>query len=134
MLIRRAARPDSIVARSQCSKEFCNTFPPKADMCSAPGVTLKTMPGAPIIRLNLRKKFTDRPHLQQLADLPFLVLLPIGQTAAPPTSAMNSRRLMASHLTGLRIIPCPPNRKRGQWLMSALGHERTSWDVTSLSA
>jgi hypothetical protein len=30
------------------------------------------MPGAPIIRANLRKEFTDSPHLQQLTILSFL--------------------------------------------------------------
>jgi hypothetical protein len=31
-LIQGAAQSDSIIARSQCSKEFCNTFPPIADI------------------------------------------------------------------------------------------------------
>jgi len=35
MLIRRAVQSDSIVALSPCGKEFCNTFPPSADICTA---------------------------------------------------------------------------------------------------
>jgi hypothetical protein len=36
-LIRRTVQSDSIIALSQCGKEFCNTFGGKADMpfCTA---------------------------------------------------------------------------------------------------
>jgi hypothetical protein len=32
MLIRRTVQSDSIIALSQCGKEFCNTFGGKADI------------------------------------------------------------------------------------------------------